>query len=236
MKQTDLAVVLSRISYSENSIIVKVFTKESGLQSFLVQGAKKKKGVHFFPLELMEIEFFKRNENQLGKLTSIESTNSLLEIISNPLKSSIAFFVAEVLSKMLRENHPDKKLFHFLQEEITWLNHSEEMGNYLIWFLAQLTIIEGFQPEIYDMNPRYFELQDGKFCNSLPFNPAYLEESWLHWLTDSLTEEKLIFLSTPIPKEERQLALDAWIHYFEFHVTGFKNIKSLEIIRTVFYS
>lgn len=234
MKTTDKAVVLSRLPYSETSLIVNLFTLESGLQTFLFQGAKKKKGLILFPLELVEITYYKRNDSSLMKLTEMESTEPLHNLLANPLKSSIAFFVSELMMICLRDNHQDKKLFQFLSDEIQWLNMTEELSNYLIWFLAQVSKLEGFQPEIQSNPPRYFELQEGKFTNELPFLPAYLEEPWLHWLADSLEYAKLDFLSLSIPKEERVKLIDAWLEYYQFHVSGMRKMKSLEVIRTVF--
>lgn len=234
MKTIDKAVVLSRLPYSETSLIVNLFTLESGLQTFLFQGAKKKKGLILFPLELVEITYYKRNDSSLMKLTEMQSIAPLHHILDNPLKSSIAFFVSELILICLRDNHQDKKMFRFLSDEIQWLNMSEELSNYLIWFLAQVSKLEGFQPEIQHNPPRYFELQEGKFTNEIPFLPAYLEEPWLHWLADSLEYAKQDFLSLSIPKEERVKLIDAWLEYYQFHVSGMRKMKSLEVIRTVF--
>ena len=234
MKITDKAIVLSRLSYSESSLIVNLFTLESGLQTFLFQGAKKRKGLILFPLELVEIVYYKRNDSSLMKLTEMQALEPLHHLLDDPLKSSIAFFISELMMNCLRDNHQDKRLFQFLSEEIHWLNLSEELSNYLVWFLAQISKLEGFQPEVQHENPRYFELQEGKFTNELPFLPSYLEESWLHWLTDSLRLEKTAFLAVSIPKEERVKLIDAWLEYYQFHVSGMRKMKSLEVIRTVF--
>lgn len=234
MKIKDKAVVLSRLPYSESSLIVNLFTLESGLQTFLFQGAKKKKGLILFPLELVEITYYKRNDSSLLKLSEMQGLEPLHHLLGNPLKSSIAFFISELMLICLRDNHQDPKLFQFLTEEIQWLNMSEELSNYLIWFLAQVSRLEGFQPEIQTVTPRYFELQEGKFTNEVPFLPAYLEEPWLHWLTDSLRLEKNDFLALSIPKEERVKLIDAWLEYYRFHVSGMRKMKSLEVIRTVF--
>lgn len=234
MKITDKAIVLSRLPYSESSLIVKLFTLESGLQTYLFQGARKKKGIILFPLELVEITSYKRNDSSLMKLTELQSLEPLHHLLDNPLKSSVAFFISELLTVYLRESHQDKYLFQFLREEIYWLNASEELSNYLVWFLAQFSKLEGFQPEVRSNHPRYFELQEGKFTDELPFLPAYLEEPWLHWLTDSLQYEKTDFLALSIPKEERVKLIDAWLEYYRFHVSGMRTLKSLEVIRTVF--
>ena len=59
MLQKTRAVVLSTIEYAEASLIVKAYTEQFGLQSFLVNGVRKNKSKHtpaiFQPLSLIEI-------------------------------------------------------------------------------------------------------------------------------------------------------------------------------------
>ena len=43
MKYKSLALSLTYIKYGESSIISKLFTKEKGLQSFIIKGIRKKK-------------------------------------------------------------------------------------------------------------------------------------------------------------------------------------------------
>lgn len=235
MKQTEEGIVLSRKAYSESSIILHVFTRHSGQQHFIYQGFKKKKGQMLFPLAWIRFSFYRRNDSTLGKISETEQVIPLINLVSNPIKSSLAFFIAEMLENMTQINHQDERLYQFITEEIQWLNQTEEWSNYLVWFLAALTRIEGFQPEIKSDTPNYFDLQEGVFTNETPLLPAYLEDPWLHWMVDSLQRDKADFLAFSIPKEERIQLVDAWIQYYEFHVSGMKRLKTLEIIRTVFY-
>lgn len=235
MKQSNEGIVLSRRAFSESSLIVHVFTKTAGQQHFLFQGAKKKKGQVLFPLEWVQFSYYKRNDSALGKMSELEPMVPLNEIVQNPMKSSLAFFIAELLENLVQVNHHDEKLYTFITQEISWLNETNTLGNYLIWFLANLSKIEGFQPEVVSKNPTFFELQEGKFTNQTPRLPAYIQEPWLHWMVDALEMEKHHFLSLDIPKNERLEQLNAWLLYFEFHVHGMRKLKSLEVIRTVFY-
>ena len=112
MKNTDRAILLNRISYSESSLIVTYYTFENGIQKFIFQGGKKK-AHQLFPLSLSEITYYKRPDSDLGKLTSAESYQLLKEVPFNPIKSTIAFFIAEVLLKCLKTEESEKDLFLF---------------------------------------------------------------------------------------------------------------------------
>lgn len=234
MKLSEEGILLSRRSFSESSIILHLFSKEHGQQHFIFQGYKKK-GQILFPLALVRYTYYKRNDSSLAKFTEFEHIVPLHDIVNNPLKSSLAFFIAELIEVLSQVNHQDAKLYEFVFAEINWLNETKELSNYLIWFLAKLSQIEGFQPEIKSENPKYFDLQEGVFTNESPILPAYLEESWLHWMVDALQQDRNTFLAFSIPKEERLHLVNAWLNYYDFHVSKMRQLKSLQIIRTVFY-
>ena len=65
------AIVLKAIRYGDNSLIVKLLTEESGLQSFMVKGAYNKnakiRAALFQPLTLLEIVAAK-SRGELGYL------------------------------------------------------------------------------------------------------------------------------------------------------------------------
>ena len=43
MKQVDKGILIHRINYSENSLIITLFTYSNGVQKFISKGVKKKK-------------------------------------------------------------------------------------------------------------------------------------------------------------------------------------------------
>ena len=62
MKYTSKAISLTYIRQGDSSIISKFFTKEKGLQTFIVKSVRskssKKKLAYFEPLKLLNIEAF----------------------------------------------------------------------------------------------------------------------------------------------------------------------------------
>lgn len=110
MKQTDLGVFIHRIAYSESSLITTFYTKNNGLQKFVFQGGKKKNS-NLFPLNVCELDFYFRPDSELGKLTKADSITNLDSIFSSPIKSVIAFFIADVLRQTLQTNQKELKVF-----------------------------------------------------------------------------------------------------------------------------
>ena len=70
------AIVLSKIRYKDNDIIVKFFTKEYGVISFIVKGSQnskknKIKYVYFQELTILEIQFNYNSKRDLQYIKDI---------------------------------------------------------------------------------------------------------------------------------------------------------------------
>ena len=63
-KGTLEGIVLSKVDYSETSIILKLLTEKEGVKSFIFQGAKRKnkKGNIISPLAILSVEYYQRND------------------------------------------------------------------------------------------------------------------------------------------------------------------------------
>ncbi len=233
MKQTDRGILIHRQAQSESSLMVTILTEREGMSTFLFQGAKKKRGLVLFPLAPIEFAFYKRMDSSLGKITELHLTDQVLELPTDPIKSSLAFFIVELVQRTLQPGHAEPEIVRFLAEEATWINHSDELTNYPAWFLATYTKFLGIVPSIEDPFPTVLDLVGGRLSTIRPNHARYLEGNWIHWMESMLNQEKIHFLAQSIPKEERNLCIDAWINYYQHHLSGLSTLKSLEVIRTV---
>ena len=222
MKQSIRGVVLGRTAYSETSFIVTLLTADSGLQTYLFQGARKKKGVVLFPLAPVECEIYQRSD-------------SSMDLPFHPVKSSIAFFLAEIIQNTVQKGHPEPGLLEFLWAEIAFLEHSEELANYILWYLAAYTKFMGITPSVETAEPRVFDVLGGKLQDLRPAHPAYYEGEDLHWLETFLLADKSLALAAKIPTAARARLLDIWLSYYGQHLQGLNQLKSLDVIRTVLH-
>lgn len=235
MKQTERGIILARSPYSETSLIVTILTELHGIQTFLFQGAKKKKGTVLFPMALVEFSYYRRNDSAMGKMTDVALAEKITELPTNPLKASICFFVVELIQKTQRQGIQESALFHFLWEEAVWLNLSNELANYPCWLLAKYAQFCGIVPSVEGNQPTVFDFLGGKLTTIRPTHVIYCEHPWLHWFQNMLEDSKIVFLSLTIPRDERSWCLDTWLDYYRQHLNGMHEMKSLEIIRTVLH-
>lgn len=225
MKQTDIGIFLHRTSYSESSLIATFYTKNEGIQKFVFQGAKKKNNL-LFPLNICELTFYRRPDSELGKLTQADSLIPLDAIVSNPVKSIIAFFVADVIRQSLQTNEKEIESFRFLNQTILELNQTSELGSFPLLFLVDFCSIIGIQPNLNDETPLYFNLKEGEFHTDYRIGEWNVEGEMVKHL-HHLFEHKII--SNAHKKE----AFEILLNYYSLHVPRFDVSKSLDIIREV---
>ena len=234
MKQVDQGIVLSKTNYSESSLVLKVLTKTHGLQSFLFQGAKKKKGIIVLPMQPVEFTYYKRTDSQLGKISEWNTLFPISNLLIDPVKSCICFFMAEVISNIVHDDQPNEQLTEHLLRELSWLNETEELSAYPLWFLAECIRFSGITPENATPSvPQVFDFKKGIFTNIEPDYPFYHKNAGIEWCAAALDLDKNTFLALSISKQERLLAIDALLDYLSYQIAGWRSLKSLDVIRTI---
>ncbi|MEM6516513.1 MAG: DNA repair protein RecO [Bacteroidota bacterium] len=233
------AIVLSKLKYRDNDLIVKCYTEQKGITSYLIKGANKssKKGskmAYFQYLTQLTLEEnFNPNRN-LQYIKEIRLENSYSSLHSNLLKSSIAIFIAEVLAEVLKEEEKNLELYHFLETSLQWLDLKDRFQNFHLLFLLRLTKHLGFFPDVTQIELPYFNLSKGSFEStkheiySISENDIYILKELIGTNFDAL--EKI-----PLNSKQRQSFLKLLLLYFELHLGGFKKPKSLEIFNQVFH-
>lgn len=234
MKTIHHGILLKRINYSESSLILSFFTKEHGAQSYLFQGGKKKKGNLLQPLTIVEISVFKRPDSELGKVAEISPLYVFNSIPFHPVKSGVAFFIAEVLSSCLKSHDEDPNIYQFIINEIQFIDQNDVKANYVSWFLITLSKYLGFQPICDEESPKILDITEGVFRTTTPLGNDYILHEGIAQLAQMTRIPKDEALQIAANKSERKNNLETLLAYFKYHVDGFQTPKSLSILQTVF--
>ncbi|MBC9811414.1 DNA repair protein RecO [Crocinitomicaceae bacterium CZZ-1] len=223
MKQTDTGIFLHRTSFSESSVIATFYTRNQGIQKFIFQGAKKKNNT-LFPLNICELNFYRRPDSELGKLTQADTAVVLDSIVINPVKSIIAFFMADVIRQSLQTNEKETTVFEFLREAICELNDADDLVLFPLFFLVNFAPFIGIQPSLCDDEALYFNLKEGEFHSD--YRPG-------EWCIEGEQVRHLygLFESNTIAPAFRKQAFETILDYYQLHIPRFDVSKSLDIIR-----
>ncbi|MEI6123798.1 MAG: DNA repair protein RecO [Bacteroidota bacterium] len=235
------AIVLKVIKYSESSLVAKMYTEQAGLKSFLVRSVRKRRPVNspnlFQPLSIIEVVFLNKETGGLIIPKEITSAHHFGSIPFDVGKGSMILFLNELIYRSIREEEANPEFFAFLVHSIIFLDTTtEKTANAHIIFALQLTRFLGFFP-LGNFAPErpYFLLRDGVFGKFLPDNDFYLKQHeaqlWDVLLKTKLEESHLLQLSSA----KRKRLLEIIILYYQLHLIGFGEIKSLEILIQLFH-
>jgi len=231
-------IVLSKLRYRDNDLIVKCFTWHRGVVSYLLRGVlKSKKGhskvAYFQLLSQLQIEENYRKNQSLQTIKDVKLDYNYTSLHTNILKSAIVMFLAEVLSSVLREEEENQLLYNYIETTFRWLDTKDEFSNFHLLFLLNLTKHLGFYPDTSDTNQLYFNLNNGLFESkkqdvySVSGENLTVLKQLLGINFDELDSIKL-------NSKQRQSFLSMLLLYFELHLGSFKKPKSLQIFNQVF--
>jgi DNA repair protein RecO (recombination protein O) len=236
VKTTDKALLLRKVSYGENSFVLTLFTLNQGVKSFIFKGAKKKRGATLMPLAFLEITYFERIENQLGQLIQADLLMHLNDIILDPRKSAVLFFICDILNSVIREeNIPQQELFMFLSAELVELDKSTFEANYPLYFMMALTRFLGIEPHYDEEEPLFFDMHEGSFTRHAPQRAqVQMTSNEISWLAHNFLKGKDQILAHKLPRNERQRFIRILLDYYSHHLGNFSAPKSLTILEEVF--
>lgn len=166
----------------------------------------------------------------LPRFNEVQYAFTLNEVFIKPLKQTLALFMSEVLNKCLTDQLSDICLYNWMLQTIQDLDKAENCTHIPHCFLLELSDILGFSPD--DTPGECFNLMEGCFINTLEVGSHSLTEQESKVLMEFITQKSLVKFTTI----ERSQLLNNLLRYFEYHVDGIQNLKSLEIIRAVYYS
>jgi DNA repair protein RecO (recombination protein O) len=207
-------VVFRFIKYGETSIIVNIFTSQFGLQSYIVNGARSKKGkiALYQPLTLLDLVVYHKETATIMRIKEAKCIYPFRYIQSDVKKTTIALFIEELINKSIREEAHAGELCDFLIESLITLDKMEKPENFHLVFMIQLAKHLGFQPQ----NAQ--EVLGGRVMD-------FEEESSLNLiLRDS---------SVSLTNSQRRNILDALLRFYSMHVENFSTMKSLSVLREI---
>lgn len=241
MVETTKGIVFHHFKYGEKSVIAKIYTQKFGLQSYILNGVRNKKSknkaVYLQPLSLIEVNANHKEKKGLQRVKDIQLDFPFNTIPFDIGKSSIAFFLAEILYKSIKEEEANEYLFQFLYSAIKMLDVAESgYANFHLLFLANLSKHLGFYPQkpvSIGKSKIYFDLQEGCFVNLQPFHNAFIEPPISNLFYDVFGTSFDAMNALILTQKQRKLLLSALLNYYSLHLSNFDNLKTLDILEEV---
>ncbi|MGF7138133.1 DNA repair protein RecO [Roseimarinus sediminis] len=235
------AIVLHLVNYSESSVIATLYTAAFGRQAYMINGIRssrsKQKSALLQPLSLLDIEADHKPGRDIQRMKEFRLSEVYHSIPFDVVKSTVALFLAELLSKTLRSEEPDEDLFDFIFNGLHYFDSLEKgSANFHLWFIMKLLSYLGFGlHNNRDAISPWFDMKSGSFVGFRPVYPNAPdrdESAMLAQLID-LPIENIQQLS--ISGERRTRLLEVLLEYYHLHIDSLGSINSLKVLQDIFH-
>jgi len=228
MLHTTQGIVLNHIKYRETSIIAKIFTEALGLQAYIIQGVRSRKPRYnialFQPLTCLDIVVHHKKQRSIQRVTEVRCCAPNSDIVTNIHKATMVIFMAELLTKVIREEERNEKLFRFLWQEVRHLNEQTTgYESFYLTFMLRLSHYLGF--------------------GISTFQDIYrqLRHAGEHWEVD---QETITCLNSLLMNEETQRSInmdkslkrrvtETIIKFYQLNIESTDTLKSLKVLQEI---
>lgn len=238
------AIVLSKLNYSETSIIVTFYTESYGKLSAIIKGGrspKSKMGMIVDPLNHLQIILYKKDTRDVQILSSADIVSHFSKIKEDLNTAKYSFAIIELIKNLTSEHETNKRLFKGL---VRILNHLEKKtenpailyGRFFLFFLAELGYEIAFDncvicsKPIDAKNKIGFHFESGFACSDCTYSHLGMELfsgelfNYLICLKNNIKVSNLSIETI----DKSNLFLE---RYLKHHIPDFKGIQSFQIYK-----
>ena len=233
-------IVLHNLSYNDTYVITLIYTEEFGRMSYLTKQSKSRKSKIprslFHPLAILDLEVEHQNLRDIQRIKEAKIHIPLIAILTDPVKSALGIFLAELISKVIREEQTNRLLFDFLLQSIQVLELTNtSTANFHLAFMISLSRFLGFYPDSTGYQKgMFFDMRNGVFTRNKSAHIHFLplEESAVFFNLLRMSYENMPAFR--FSGRERQAIIRRILEYYRLHLSDFPEIKSLEVLHDVF--
>lgn len=229
-------IVTRTIKYGETSVILDLLTPHDGLRSYIISGVRKKAGKRknllIQVLNLVKAEVYIKEHDKLSRIKELSYNYVYKSLPFDVVKISIATFLIEVCRKSVKASDDYPAIYNYVVKGLVHLdNQNVGLAHFHITFLIELARMLGFEiTNNYDAHSKFFNLKEGCFSDVVVDHRSSLD----HDISLQLSE----YLVSPnyqgANKTERKGLLIGLVDYYKYHIEGFGNLKSLDVLMTIF--
>ena len=229
-------IVTRTTRYGETSVILDLLSPEQGLQSFIISGVRKKSGkkksAMVRVLNIVKAEAYVKDNDRLSRIKEISYAHIYQSIPFDIVKSTIATFIIEVCRKTVKASDDYSEVYHYIIKGLIHLdNTSEGLAHFHIGFLLGLTKHLGIAIQNnYTPTSPYFNMKDGTFEASRSDHRYTLSSETSYHLAQYNTNTSYQGAN----RTERQEIIKGIVDFYQYHIEGFGELKSLDILFTLF--
>lgn len=247
MQETLHGVLLGTTRYTEDTLIVNLYTLERGGMSLTARtgGSRTRQNLRRVlaqvPAEIeVEIEAKPKGYALLRQARQVRPYRSLPY---DPCKRAVAMYMAEFAARVLAQEGANPALYGYLSQALQWLDSelpSQAAANAHILLLTGLTARLGIAPSMEGYKEGMeFDLQEGCFVPPAAGPTLHRvdarQAAVLHLLCTRIGPRSLHLLT--MNRKQRAECMELIARYYALHVPGFRpeGLKSEAVLKELLY-
>lgn len=241
MLETVHCISLRTVKYSDSSSIVTLWTRERGRISAVVPSgsgreAQRRRAI-MMPLGTFEAVAAGSAGTDIVRLRDVRSSGLSVAASADPLKSTVAIFIAEFLYTVLRDSAPDGHMSDFIFDWTAILAAAprQRLANFPIAFIYNIGRFLGVEPDVGTYSPgAYFDMRQGRFTSTLPLGHSRVLDPDAARVVLTLARlNRRNYHLLRLNRMQRNQILDLMLEYYNMHLAPLTSITSLDILRAV---
>jgi len=232
--------VLSTINYNDKYVLTQLFTESFGRVTYMVSKARGRNSKVpkslFSPLAILDLEVEHQASRDIQRIREARIDAYSYGISADMSKTSMAFFLSEFLSRVLRDTNDSQLLFSFLEQSVQILEITDKsIANFHLVFMLKLSHFLGFYPNLEDYaENNIFDMINGEFVMSQPLHKHFLnraDSKALSMLARISYENMHHFVFS---RQDRINIINKILEYYRLHLYDFPALKSLDVLHELF--
>lgn len=230
------AIVLQQVRYGETSLICRVFTRESGLLSLMIKGARSPRSVlkanRFQVMSLLDLVITDKPGASMQYVKEATLSPPFNHLPYDDWRRSTGIFLTEVLFRILQDAAIHDEMFDFAEKMLLSLDaDNRPFHTFTHFMLLEYARLLGLYPLMKDEGEGYFYWGEGSFF----LEPAVHAANW----NESRLLERFVRacdsgVQIVLTNSERAILLDVLLSYLSWHIESLQSIRSLDILRELY--
>ena len=234
-------IVLRTIQYGETSVITSVYTELFGLQSYIVKGVRpstkktQSKQMYFQPAAMLEMEVYHNELKNLQFIKEYKWGYLYNKVLFDIVRNAIAQFMIELFQHGIKQPEANPELFYLLEGSLLEADKGSDTiaANLPLYFILHFATESGFQLQgNFSRQTPVLDLKEGGYVDAEPSYPNFVTG----FIAETISKiQNIQFYNNlenfKLNRQTRKQVLDALLQYISFHITDFKELKSLPIIK-----
>ncbi|PWD99759.1 DNA repair protein RecO [Marinilabilia rubra] len=235
-------IVLDHILYRETSAIIHIYTRELGRQNYVVNGVrgnrKSRKTALLQPLNRLSMEVYHSPRKDLQRIKEFSLMHPMENIPYHQGTRAQAFFLTELLSKVLIMQDPAGEMYDFLNHSVELMDSAVEgVENLHLFILFKLTQYLGFYPNENRFGKEsWFDLKNGDFVQTEPVHELFLTPQKAALFNRLLSADVYNLKQIAVNSFERNVILNALLGFYRLHTHSFGELNTLSVLQSLLHS